>query len=271
VVTSGGRARLTAFSVPARTAFSPSFTPAGNFLLFHAENGRTSALMRAELTASGRPGKVVKLLDDGARNFHVRMSPDGRRLAFDSDRDGERGVYVADPDGTRIQRVSGPGYGAVPTWSPQGTQIAFVHASAQRPKVWNLSILNVRSGEARPLSSYRTGQVWAGSWFPDGRKICYSHETELAVADVATRDVSHYASPIKGRLVRTPAVAPDGQRIAFQVYKDGIWILDLRDRSMHRILDDRTAEEFAWSPDGRRLAFHSRRDGSWHLWMLDLS
>src|SRR4051812_7353118 len=60
VATSGGRARLTAFSVPARTAFSPSFTPAGNFLLFHAESGRTSALMRAELTASGSPGKVVK-------------------------------------------------------------------------------------------------------------------------------------------------------------------------------------------------------------------
>jgi len=239
--------------------------------LFHAESGRTSALMRAELTASGKPGKVVKLLDDGARNFHVRMSPDGRRLAFDSDRDGERGVYVADADGTRIKRVSGPGYGAVPTWSPQGTQIAFVHASAQRPKVWNLSILNVRSGEVHPLSSYRAGQVWAGSWFPDGKQICYSHETELAVADVATRRVSRYPSPMKGRLVRTPAVAPDGQHIAFQVYKDGIWILDLRDRSMRRILDDRSAEEFAWSPDGKRLAFHSRRDGSWHLWMLDVS
>ena len=77
-----------------------------------------------------------------------------------------------------------------------------------------------------------------------------------------------FASPVKGRLVRTPAVSPDGTKVVFQVAHDGAWILDLSDRWMRRVLTDPTAEEFAWAPDGRRIAFHSRRDGQWGIFIL---
>ena len=75
-----------------------------------------------------------------------------------------------------------------------------------------------------------------------------------------------YAAPVANRLVRTPAVSPDGRYVIFQVARAGGWLLDLRDGSMRCVLSDPTAEEFAWSPDGRRVAFHSRRDGEWGIW-----
>ena len=37
---------------------------------------------------------------------------------------------------------------------------------------------------------------------------------------------------------------------------------------MHGLLDDPSAEEFAWDPSGRRIAYHSRRDGEWRIWLL---
>jgi len=77
-------------------------------------------------------------------------------------------------------------------------------------------------------------------------------------------------SPRRGRLVRTPAVSPDGQRVVFQVFRDGVWLLDVQTRAMRRILDDPTAEEFAWSPNGDRIAYHSRRDGEWKIWLMAL-
>jgi TolB protein len=156
------------------------------------------------------------------RATRTRPQPDGRLIAFDSDRSGQRALYVVERDGTDVQRVSGDGYAAVPSWSPDMKWLAFIRGEPRRPRVWNLWLRGLESGTLR-------------------------------------------------RHVRTPAVSPDGTRIVFQVFKDGVWLLDVRSRAMRRILDDPTAEEFAWSPDGRRVAYHSGRDGTWKIWLHEIN
>ena len=134
--------------------------------------------------------------------------------------------------------------------------------------MWNLWLLDLASGEERRLTSHPVGQPWGGSWFPDGRRLAYSHETRLIVLDLESGNRRIHASPIKGRLVRTPAVSPDGRRIVFQVHRDGTWLLDLTSGSMQKVLADPSAEEYTWSPDGRKLAYHSRRSGEWGVWLM---
>jgi Tol biopolymer transport system component len=123
------------------------------------------------------------------------------------------------------------------------------------------------SGELQRLTSYRVGQTWAGSWFPDAQRVCYSHEDQLVILNIGTGVTNLFPSPLAGRLVRTPAVSPEGRRIIFQVFRDGAWMVDLQTGSMRKILDDQTAEEFAWNPRGSRLAYHSRKDGEWRIWV----
>jgi hypothetical protein len=248
-------------------AFSPSFAANGTAVFFHARNGNGSSLKRADLGDNGDL-HIVTIVDDTAKNYHVQLSPDGKSVAFDSDRDAPRGVYVAAADGSQVRRVSGPGYAAVPTWSPDGRRLAFLRAEDDKPQVWNLWLLELGTGEMKRLTNHRLGQVWGGSWFPDGRRIAYSHEDRLLVLDLESGQVVSYASPVKGRLVRTPAVSPDGRWVIFQVFREGAWLLDVADGSMERVLDDATAEEFTWAPDTRRVAFHSRRSGEWGLWMI---
>jgi hypothetical protein len=252
-------------------AFSPAFASDGTAIFFHTGGDRAarSAIEAASVGSQtgGDPG-IMTIVDDGSHNSHAQPSPDGRFVAFDSDRDGERAIYVANRDGSQVRRVSGAGYAAVPTWSRNSEWLAYIRAEADKPSVWNLWVQPAAGGSARRVTNYRYGQTWAASWFPDDRRIAYSHEDTLMVMDLQTREATRYRTPVKGRLVRTPAVSPDGTKIIFQVFRDGAWLLDLADGSMQRVLTDPTAEEFAWSPDGRRIAFHSRRDGQWGIYVL---
>jgi hypothetical protein len=248
-------------------AFSPSFSNFGSAVFYHRDEGVGTALVKADRDETTGDLRVINIVEDNARNYHVRPSPDGSLIAFDSDRDGERGVYIANSDGTDVRRVSGPGFAAVPSWSPDGSLLAFVRAERDQ-RTWNLWLMNLQTNEMRRVTDYRYGQPWGASWFPDGRRVAYSHEDRLTVLDLPTGTKRMFKSPKAGRLVRTPAVSPDGRHIVFQVYQDGAWMLDLHDGSMARILADPTAEEFAWDSTGRRLAFHSRRSGNWSVWIM---
>ena len=248
-------------------AFSPSFGANGT-MLFHGGRNSSGQLFTTTVDDQGKAAAPEPLMNDHARNYHPRLSPDGTRVAFDSDRDGERAVYVAERSGEHVSRVSGRGYAAVPSWSPDGTRLAFIKAEPGRSRVWNLWLMNVATGELKRQTSFRSGQVWGASWFPDGHRIAYSHEDQLVLLDLQSGADEIHESPIRGRLVRTPAVSPDGRRIVFQVYRDGVWMFDVATGATRRVLDDATAEEFAWDADGRRIAFHSRRDGQWRIWLM---
>jgi hypothetical protein len=253
------------------TAFSPAFASDGTAIFFHTGRER-DARSAIEVASAGRQTGgdlgIVTIVDDGSHNYHAQPSPDGRFVAFDSDRDGERGIYVANRDGSQVRRVSGAGYAAVPTWSRNNEWLAYIRAEADKPSVWNLWVQPAAGGSARRVTNYRYGQTWAASWFPDDRRIAYSHEDTLIVMNLETGAATRYRTPVRGQLVRTPAVSPDGTKIIFQVFGHGAWLLHLADGSMQRVLTDPTAEEFAWAPDGRRVAFHSRRDGQWGIYVL---
>jgi Tol biopolymer transport system component len=249
--------------------FSPSLARRGDVLLFHSGRDK-SALMRATFQDTGTL-VLTTLLRDGAANYHATLSPDEQWLAYDSDVDGTRAVYVARADGREPRKISGHGHGAVPRWSPDGGHVAFIKAESARPRVWNVWVADLSTGTLSRVSRHAVGQAWGASWFPDGHRIAYSVEDRLVLADLTDGTTRIVRSPVAGRRVRTPAVSPDGQRVVFQVHRDGTWLLDVATGAMRRVIADRTAEEFSWSPDGRRVVFHTRQRGAWSVWELRLN
>ena len=57
-------------------------------------------------------------------------------------------MYVASRDGADIQKVSGSGFAAVPSWSPDQKWLAFVRGETSRPRVWNLWMRDMTTGDA---------------------------------------------------------------------------------------------------------------------------
>jgi hypothetical protein len=252
-------------------ALSPAFASVGSAIFYRADATAGDAAVPRN---GGGPGSVLRItsvIEPRARNFHARPSPDGASIAFDSDRDGERGVYVSDVDGRNVRRVSGGGFAAIPSWSPDGQTLAFVRAEPGQPDLWNLWTVTLATGETRRVTSYDDGQLWGASWFPDGRQVVYSHADRLVVLDLATGSERIYPSPVKDSPVRTPAVSPDARRVVFQVQRQGTWLLDLQNGTMRKVMADPTAEAYTWSPDGQRIAYYSRSDEKWGVWVMGQS
>ena len=91
-----------------------------DLLLTISKNGRS------DIYRINRNGKILRRLTrgpNGAMNVEPVVSPDGRRVAFSSDRSGRPMIYVMSIEGLKVQRVTYAGkYNASPTWSPDGSK-----------------------------------------------------------------------------------------------------------------------------------------------------
>jgi len=212
--------------------------------------------------------RITRIVDDTSSSAHLRVSPDRRRIAFDSDRDGMRGVYVGERDGTSIRKVSGEGFAARPSWSPDSGTLAFVRADPAQPDVWNIWTLDLALGELRQITRHETGKPQGASWFPDGARLAYCHDDRLIVRDLRSNTERVYPSPRPNGRLRSAAVAPDGGRIVFHVERDGAWLLELPEGSMRRVLEDPSAGEYTWSQEGDRFAYYSANAGGWGVWVM---
>ncbi|MEP6745166.1 MAG: hypothetical protein ABJB33_06680, partial [Gemmatimonadota bacterium] len=121
---------------------------------------------------TGAPKPVVVTTREDSRGA---WSPDGRSIAFNSDRGGDMNIWIHSlADGTDRQLTRGPGGDYQPRWSPDGKRIAFFSARAGNADIWSV---DVDSGTPVQL----TTSAWLDinpSWSPDGSLIAFHSDRE---------------------------------------------------------------------------------------------
>lgn len=155
------------------------------------------------------------------------------RLAFVSEREGNREIYARSEFSDELQRLtSHPSADENPAWSPAWTRLAF---QSNRSGNWDIFTL---------------------------RAECTPAQTECDLQQLT----SHPADDL------LPAWSPDGRRIAFVSTRDGnpeIYVMDKDGQNQRRLTFNPGGDwRPTWLPDSQRLVFSSDRSGNHNIYLL---
>jgi len=150
---------------------NPRLSNDGKRVAFGVDDGRNADIWVYDVSGSSSPRRLTF----GGRNRFPLWSPDGQRVAFQSDRDGDLGIFWqrANVSGTaeRLTTADREASHIPDSWSPKGDILLFDVSKSSNVSLWTLSLADRKTapfGDAQ--SSDPTGAVFS----PDGRWIAYS-------------------------------------------------------------------------------------------------
>ena len=252
----------------------PQLSPDGRRVAFtvsaldRARDQTTSQIFWCEVS----DGESHALSPDGAHDSHARWQPQGRQLAFISQRNGAAQLWLMDvQSGVTRPLTQTLRDVAEPAWSPDGQQLVFVaSAPTGRKHLWQLALDN-------PVTLLLSDGEWddaSPAWSPDGKQIaCLSNHTHdawrmdiwlMTHAGNAPRKLTSGTGPI-----RAFAWSPDGQHIAYighdkgnaQGVNFGVWVVSLTDGTARNLTAslDRSAGLVVRADDVRGMETPSLR------------
>lgn len=213
----------------ADSEYVPAWSPDGTKIAFVREMTRTNDRAIYVMNADGT--NPIRLKDIGASNHALAWSPDGNRIAYISSGD----LFVMNADGSEARRLTSGSkrLDFRPTWSPDGSWIAFARYTfaeplstdpfiGQEPSGSGIWLVRPDGSGSRRLtegsdSEFGTEVDDAPDWSPDGRRIVFQRANDIYVVNT---DGSGMKMLTQGGISEVPSWSPDGARIVFQRQAD---------------------------------------------------
>ncbi len=243
------------------TTPSPSDTPCTKIALVITDG------VNSEIYTVCPDGSLMtNLTDVVASDTDPAWSPDGKRIAFTSNRDGSSQIYVMDADGKYPMELTSDYVNDKPVWLPDGEQIAFRTYDGIDQWWWRIvDLTSFEITEYSPPSYDPFCQTPA--WSPDGSQLAYMSlveqqerndgSSQLHVKVLPNRSDTTLTSDVWANV--NPVWSPDGERLAFFSERDGtynlfaLYVINVDGSGLERITPPLyTAQaSVSWSPDGK--------------------
>ena len=144
-------------------------------------------------------------------------SPDGLRVAFESNRNHNWDIYSMAADGSDLRRLTAdPHFDGSPRWSPDGRRIAFTSDRTSDLDIWLMSAAD--GSELTNLTANSPTADYDPAWSPDGKQLAYTSLREgtktIFLSNADGSNIRRLTPPGLGECEQ-PAWSPDGARLAF--------------------------------------------------------
>jgi TolB protein len=195
-------------------------------------------------------------------------SPDGRHIAFASERDGNFEIYIMNADGSNQTRLTtSPEKDLDPAWSPDGKKIAF--STVNEDNSDDLNVINADgSGLIRLTDTPKINERYP-DWSPDGQSLILSKFGGGNAGIYTMNTDGSNVHLLLGGPLHNPEWSPDGKYIVFDGEpsdcKFEVYIMKADGTGMVRITEHPEGcggsnSHPSWSPDGKQIVFWSDRE-----------
>lgn len=195
---------------------APRISPDGTRVVVGSDDGREAVIWLYSLSAQGA---LRRLTYQGSNRFPI-WSRDGAHVAFQSDREGNRGIFWQLADGSAsAQRLTkaDPGESHEPeAWSPTADVMLFSIRKGDEAALWMLS---VKDGKAIPFGDVRSSTRIGATFSRDGRWVAYARSEErrktIYVQPFPPTAIKHQLVASETEQPNHPLWSPDGSELFY--------------------------------------------------------
>jgi TolB protein len=193
------------------------------------------------------------------------------KIAFVTDRTGNKEIALMDVDGRNVKMVTQNGsINISPGWHPDGRSLLYTCFQRRNPDLYQVFI----SAGSSVLLSAVPGPNATAAWSPDGKSIALmmrgKGNTEIYLLNALGKDPVQLTRSWDNKA--SPAWSPDGKQITFVSDRSGspqIYILDLATRKLRRLTYEGSYNcSPAWSPKGDKIAFARQEEKGFHIYTI---
>jgi Tol biopolymer transport system component/DNA-binding winged helix-turn-helix (wHTH) protein len=224
---------------PVGEAAWPTIPAKSDNTLVYEQNIGKADVWRLDLKDKKHPQKPpFALVSEKGDKMRPELSPDGKKVVFESDRLGFWDIWTCDVDGSRCDQITSlHGTAGRARWSPNGRYLAFEFHPNERSEIY---MVEVPGGVPRLLPTIPGSDNLSPSWSRDGKWIYFASKHGAEAFQI-------WKIPVQGgtpvRLTKNGGISPvesfDGNTLYYSKYEqNGVWRMPLQGGEESEVLSD---------------------------------
>jgi TolB protein len=277
--------------------FDPTPTPDGQHIVFASTQHRPTADIYIKPIHSS---VVTRLTDDPAQDVMPSVSPDGRFVAFSSDRNGSWDIFIMPIDGGKAVQLTNDGaHDLHPSWSPDGTRLTYCRLGQQTGR-WEMWVADVTAANNAQFIGFGLFPQWApvgGTGANGADQIMFQRSRERGDRAFSIWTIDYQSNPgtagreteiatSPGSALINPSWSPDARLVSFaqvpysEAWASGasarpetsvIWMMSVDGGGKVKLTDGKSIDLMPTWSRNNEIFFVSNMGGQEHLWSMELS